>query len=97
MYYAIALLALVGFLWLVVALPQRRVRRRHEELVGGLEVGQEVMTAGGIYGVVKKLEEGAVSLEIASGVEITLARGAVAAVIEPEPLDSIASNRESSS
>ncbi len=83
-YYAVGIVAFVGVLWLLVALPQRRINRRHAAIVTGLEVGDRVMTAGGFHGVVRELAEDTVRLEIAPGTVITLARGAVAAVLTPE-------------
>ena len=82
-YYVVGLVAFVGVLWLLVALPQRRINRRHAEIVAGLEVGDRVMTAGGFHGVVRELAEDTVRLEIAPDTVVTLARGAVAAVLTP--------------
>ena len=82
-YYLVGLVAFVGILWLLVALPQRRINRRRAETVADLEVGDRVMTAGGFYGVVRELAEETVRVEIAPDTVVTLARGAVAAVLAP--------------
>ena len=82
-YYVIGLVAFIGVLWLLVALPQRRINRRQAEIVAGLEVGDRVMTAGGFHGVVRELTEDTVRLEIAPETVVTLARDAVAAVLAP--------------
>lgn|GEM_PF-3826761 len=87
-YYVIAAVAFVGVLWLLVALPQRRMNRRHAEIVAGLELGDRVMTAGGFHGVVRELAEDTVRLEIAPETVVTLARGAVAAVLARSPKSS---------
>jgi preprotein translocase subunit YajC len=42
-----------------------------------LEVGQEVITAGGIYGKVKEIEDNVVVLEIASGVKIRIDKNSI--------------------
>lgn len=42
-----------------------------------LEVGQEVITAGGIYGKIKEIEDNTVVLEIASGVKIKIDRNSI--------------------
>jgi preprotein translocase subunit YajC len=82
-YYVVGVVAFVGVLWLLVALPQRRINRRHAEIVAGLELGDRVMTAGGFHGLVRELAEDTVRLEIAPETVVTLARGAVAAVLTP--------------
>ena len=48
-----------------------------QTIKGGLEVGQEVITAGGIYGKIKEIEDNTVVLEIASGVKIKIDRNSI--------------------
>ncbi len=50
-----------------------------------LDVGQEVITAGGIRGQVRRLDEEVLELEIAPDVVVRLDRRAVAAVVRDEP------------
>ena len=42
-----------------------------------LEVGQSVVTDGGIYGKIKELEDNVVVLEIAAGVKIRIDRNSI--------------------
>jgi preprotein translocase subunit YajC len=54
-------------------------------MVRDLRVGDEVVTAGGIYGEVTRLDEDEVAVEIAPQLEVRVARRAIAAVLkEPE-------------
>jgi preprotein translocase subunit YajC len=46
-----------------------------------LEVGDEVMLTSGIHGTVRGLDEGVAQVEIADGVTIRVARGAVGQVV----------------
>lgn len=77
-------LFLILAMWVVVVLPQQRRQRAHQRLVSALEVGQEVMTTAGVYGTIRSLDEEAVRLEIAEGVEIRIARQAILRPV-PEP------------
>ncbi len=55
-----------------------------------LEVGNEVVLTSGVYGTVRGLDEGIAKVEIADGVTIRVARGAVGQVVrsdEPEQGD----------
>ena len=82
-------LVLIGvtfvLMWVLFVMPQQRRMRAHRELVAAIEVGDDVMTSAGIYGTVKTIEGDDVSLEIAPGVEVRMARGAVARRIRDEP------------
>ena len=81
-----ALLA-VAFFFLIVR-PQRRQLAARRALIQAVEVGDEIITAGGIYGVVRAIEDDTLRVEIAPGVEMTLAREAVARRRE-EPEDTV--------
>src|SRR3954464_13709908 len=66
-----------GFFFLIVR-PQRRQLAARRALVQAVEVGDEIITAGGVCAVVRSIEEEALRVETAPGVEMTLAREAVA-------------------
>jgi len=72
-------------LYLIVVRPQKRRQTQQQQMLGELRVGDEVLTAGGIYGTVSQLEEDLVTVEIAPGTEVRVARRAIAGVTrEPE-------------
>ena len=71
-----ALLAL-AFFFLIVR-PQRRRVTQHRAFVSALQLGDDVITTGGIYGTVRGLRGDAVELEVAPGIVMTFARAAVA-------------------
>jgi preprotein translocase subunit YajC len=73
-----------AFLWFVVMRPQKRRRVEQQRLLESIRVGDEVLTAGGIYGRVTGLKEDEVTLEIAPELEVRLARRAVAGVLRDE-------------
>jgi len=73
-------------LWLIVVRPQRKRQSRQQQMLSELRVGDEVLTAGGIFGTVSRLDEDEVTVEIAPKTEVRVARRAIAAVTsEPEP------------
>jgi preprotein translocase subunit YajC len=55
--------------------PQRRRQRAQQELQSSLDVGDEVMTASGIYGFITGFEEDKVWIEIDDDVQIRVNRG----------------------
>lgn len=73
----IVLLVFFVLLWVLFILPQQRRVKAQEAFVAALQVGDEVITAGGIHGTIVELVEGSVRLEVADGVVLTMARGAI--------------------
>ena len=84
------LIVAFAFLWLVLVRPQKRRQVEVRRMLEALEVGDEVLTAGGIYGTIVRLDESEVTVEIAPQLEVRVARRAIAGVTpsddEPEPL-----------
>ena len=70
-----------GFYFLFIA-PQRKKQKEHEKMLASLQSGDEVLTNGGIYGVISSLQEKTITLKIADNVKIKLDKSAVAAVVK---------------
>lgn len=83
----VQLLPLVGIallFWLLVIRPASRRSRELSRMQGALSVGDEVMLTSGVFGTLRELAEDRVGVEIAPGVIIHVARGAVGTVVPPE-------------
>lgn len=76
----IFLAAMLAVFWFLLIRPQRRRQQAHLSLLAGLDPGDEVITAGGVFGTVRSIEDDHLVLEIAPGTEIKLAKEAVANV-----------------
>jgi preprotein translocase subunit YajC len=76
-----------GFLYFVLIRPQRRRRIEQELRLSEIEPGAEVLTAGGIYGTVVSLADDEVTVEIAPGTEVRIARRAIAGVVPQDDED----------
>jgi preprotein translocase subunit YajC len=72
------LLALVVTFWLFVIRPQRTMRRRAAELRRSVDVGDQVVTVGGLYGEVVAIADDEIRLEVAPEVVVRFARRAIA-------------------
>lgn len=84
--YVIILIAVFGLMWLLLIRPQRRRQLAQARMQDEVNVGDDVLTAGGIHGTVREIEGEIVHVEIAPGTTVRLDRRAVAAVAqEPEP------------
>ncbi len=81
----ILIILLFAVAWVVLILPKQRELKRHQALVASLEVGDRVMTGSGFYGTLTEVTDDTVLVELAPGVEVKLARRAVAAKLVDEP------------
>jgi preprotein translocase subunit YajC len=84
--FLIILVLMFAVLYFLLIRPQRTQQRRHAELLEGLKVGDEVITAGGIYGEVAEVDAERVLLEVDEDVRIAVAKRAIASIIPPEEL-----------
>jgi len=81
----ILLAAMFVLLWVLLIRPQRRKQMEQQRLLASAEPGDEVLTVGGIYGIVQEIdEEDDLIVEIAEGIRVRIARRAVAGVVKPE-------------
>ena len=69
-------------LWLLFIRPQQRRVRAHQALVATLEPGDEVILTAGIYGGIVELGPEDMTLTVAPGVELKVARQAVLRKVE---------------
>ena len=61
---------IIAIMYFMMIRPQRKRQKEIDNFRRGLQVGQEVITSGGIYGKVKEINEGVVVLEIAHNVNV---------------------------
>jgi len=76
---------LFGIGWVLLIRPQRQRIREQQAVVATLAVGDHVITAGGIHGVITEVAEDTVEIEVAPGVVLTLARPAISRRVDAEP------------
>jgi preprotein translocase subunit YajC len=82
--YILWIVLLVGLVWFMIVRPQRNARRRASALESSLEVGDEVVTIGGLYGYIVSIDDREVELDVAEGVTLRFARRAVAGKVPVE-------------
>jgi preprotein translocase subunit YajC len=70
-------LLLIAVGWFLLIRPQQARIRTQRAMVEALRVGDRVVTAGGIHGTITALHDETVRVEVAPGVELTVARPAI--------------------
>lgn len=72
-----------GIFYFLIIRPNRGRARAHQELMASLSVGDEIQTAGGIFGRVRSLEDTSVVIEVEDGGTLRVARRAIATKLTP--------------
>ena len=79
-FFIMMALMFAAFYFLLIR-PQQKKQKQHQELVTGLQVGDEVLTAGGILGKITGVSEHYAVLQIGENTEIKIQKQSVSAVV----------------
>jgi preprotein translocase subunit YajC len=69
--------ALIAMFYFLMIRPAQTQRKRVNEMLKNLKVGDKVITNGGVYGTIAGLDDQTVQLRIAEQVKVTVARSAI--------------------
>ena len=78
----IVVVFLLVLFWMFLIRPQRRQAAVQRELIASLEPGNEIVSTGGLFGVIKSVDGEELHVEIAEGLVVRMAKGAVAGLVE---------------
>lgn len=73
-------LMMVAMFFLIIR-PQQKKQKEHKAMIEAIAKGDEVIIGGGVLGRVSKIGESFLHIEVASGVELQVQRGAVVQVL----------------
>ena len=73
----IMMVAIFAIMYFFMIRPQNKKQKEIANFRKNLEVGQSIITAGGIYGKIKEIEDNSVVVEIASGVKIKVDKNSI--------------------
>ncbi len=79
------ILLLIVLMYFLLIRPQQKRMREQQSLLSAVQEGDEVLTTAGVYGFITAMEGDVVWVEIAEGVEVRLAKGAIARRVSPSP------------
>ena len=77
---------MIGIFYVLVLLPMRRRQKKIQDFQAALKSGDRIITTSGIYGVITKLDEKSVQIQIADKVRIDVARAAIGGYQGEEPV-----------
>ena len=82
----IPFILILGIFYFVILLPMKRRQQKVQTFLAALKVGDRVITTGGIYGSITRLQESSVQLQIANNVRIEVSRAAIVGYQGQEPV-----------
>ena len=75
-------------IYFVAIRPQQQLKKQEPALQAALDIGDEIVTKSGLYGMITEFDGGTVFLEVADGVELKVSRDAIGSrVFYDEPAD----------
>ncbi|ADU67080.1 preprotein translocase subunit YajC [Desulfurispirillum indicum] len=77
----IPLILMFAIFWFLIIAPQRKQRKKHQDMVNNLQVGDEIVTLGGFYGHVTRVEPEVIFVKLGQNMEAKLRRMNVAEVV----------------
>ena len=81
-------IALIAVMYFLMIRPQMKRQKEHKAMLEKIAKGDEVITAGGIAGVVTDIGESFVSVEVADGVRIRVQKASIGNVLPKGTLKS---------
>jgi preprotein translocase subunit YajC len=75
------LVLLVGGMYFLMIAPQRKKQKAHEKMLSELQSGAEVITTGGIYGVITNVKDDRFVLRIADNTKIEVGKSFIQSVV----------------
>lgn len=81
------IVAIALLFWLLIIRPASRRQRELRTMQGSLSVGDEVVLTSGVFAHVAEIADDHLRVEIAEGVTIKVARGAVGSIIQQPLVD----------
>ncbi len=81
-------LLLIAIMYFLLIRPQMKRNKEHRAMLEKLSVGDEVITGGGIAGVVRSIGDSFITVEISERVEIRVQKGAIGNVLPKGTLKS---------
>jgi preprotein translocase subunit YajC len=76
----------LAIFYFIILLPMKRRQKKVQEFLSALKVGDRVVTSGGIYGSITKLNEQSVQLQIAQNVKVDVSRNAIVGYQGQDPV-----------
>lgn len=82
----IPFVAVLAIFYFVILLPMKRRQKKVQVFLDSLKIGDRVVTTGGMYGVITRLSDRSIQLQIADKVKVEFSRAAIAGLQGQDPV-----------
>jgi preprotein translocase subunit YajC len=82
--FLIFMVLMLVVMWVLMIRPQRQRQQALQTMIDSAGVGDDILTSGGIYGTIQRVEGDDIVVEIADGLDVHMTRRGIAAVLPPE-------------
>jgi preprotein translocase subunit YajC len=79
----VPLLLIFGVFYLLILRPQAKKAKIHQQMLGQLKKGDDVITTGGVLGRITGIKDDEVTLQVQEGVRLRILRSAVSGLQRP--------------
>ena len=76
------LVIVFAIMYFLVLRPQSKKMKEHQNMLAALTKGDRIVTTGGLIGKVTKVTDSEIEIEIAAGVNVSVARQMVTSILE---------------
>ena len=76
----------LGIFYFIILLPMKRRQQKVQAFLAALKEGDRIVTSGGLFGTITRLNEQSVQLQIANNVRVEISRNAVVGYQGQEPV-----------
>jgi preprotein translocase subunit YajC len=77
---------ILAIFYFLILMPMQRRQKKVQEFQSALKVGDKVVTTGGIYGQITRVNDKSVQLQVADKVRIEIARASVGGFQGQDPI-----------
>jgi preprotein translocase subunit YajC len=74
-------------MYFLLIAPQRKKQKEHDKMLAALTTGDEVVTSGGIYGVITNVRDDRFVLKISENTKIEVGKGFVSGLVKKTGLE----------
>ncbi len=78
------ILVFFGIFYFLAVRPQRKQRQSHQEMVAMLKKGDEIVTIGGMFGVIRRIGDDWVEIEVSKGTRVRFLKRAISSIVSEE-------------
>jgi len=67
----------LAIFYFIILMPMKKRQKKVQEFLDALKVGDRVITSGGIHGLITKINDGTLQLQVAQNVRLEVSRSAI--------------------